>query len=190
MEERDFEEFMVFELEDSGEKKRIKGISQQNLASLLNSVQVLVIVRQDLKRIFLWKGSASPVRKRFVSSRVGISIREELNVRCKIISVDQGDEPNEFLNAFHLESMPVTETLKDMRYERNIQKKGLSPDVIELASKIKESEKFGKILEKKEENIKDGKSTNISKKLKSQISKKIKAINRLIEDITDLLEKN
>jgi hypothetical protein len=42
--------------------------------------------------------------------------------RCKIVSVDAGDEPTEFLNAFRLESMEVTETLEDMRYVRNIER--------------------------------------------------------------------
>ena len=42
--------------------------------------------------------------------------------RCKIVSVDAGDEPIEFLNAFRLESMEVTERLADMRYVRNIER--------------------------------------------------------------------
>jgi len=60
--------------------------------------------------------------------------------RPKIVSVDQGDEPIEFLRAFRLESMEVTEKLADMRYVRNIEKD--APD------------KFGNILDsdgKKEE---------------------------------------
>ena len=187
---QDIEDFMVFELEKSGEKKQIKDISQQNLASLLHSKQVLVIVRQDLKRIFIWKGSASPVQKRFISSRVASTIRQKLHVGCKIVSVDQGDEPKEFLSAFQLESMPVTETLEDMRYERNSETQELSPEIIDLASKVKTSIKIGEILGKKEETIKDGTHTNIPKDVKSQIYKKIKVINGLLEDITDLLEKN
>ena len=44
--------------------------------------------------------------------------------RCKIVAVDQGDEPEEFLNVFGLESMEVKEEdkLKDKRYVRNIEK--------------------------------------------------------------------
>jgi hypothetical protein len=187
MEERDFEEFMVFELEDSGERKKIKDISPSDIKSRLHSKQVLIIVRQDLKRVFIFKGSASPVKKRFISSRAAIAIRERLNVLCKIVSVDQGDEPLEFLNAFNLESMPVTETLADLRYERKL---NIPPEIIELGSKIKEPSRIKDDSGKKEEKIKDGKSAKISKKVKSQIYKKIKVINGLLEDITDLLEKN
>ena len=42
--------------------------------------------------------------------------------RCKIVSIDQGDELQEFLNASKLESMEVTERLPDMRYIRNIER--------------------------------------------------------------------
>ncbi|MHA2393655.1 MAG: hypothetical protein ACXAEX_17090, partial [Promethearchaeota archaeon] len=68
-----------------------------------------------------------PVRKRFISSRVAQELQEELRAdsryhRCKIVSVDAGDEPTEFLQAFQLESMEVTERLADMRYVRNIER--------------------------------------------------------------------
>jgi hypothetical protein len=187
---QDLEDFLVFELEKSGEKKQIKDISQQNLQSLLHSKQVLVIVRRDLKRIFIWKGSASPVQKRFISSRVAATIRQELSVGLKVVSVDQGDELKEFLDAFQLESMPVTETLEDMRYERNTEKKEPSPEIIGLASKIKTSLKDGALLDKKKENVKDGTSAIIPKNIKNEIFNKIKVINRLIVEITEILEKN
>lgn len=193
METQDNEDFLVFELDDEGEKKRINnpGKTQQVfISSLLNPKQVLIIVRKDLKRIFLWKGSVSPVKGRFVSSRVGIAIREKLNVLCKIVSVDQGDEPNEFLTAFNLESMPVTETLEDMRFERTLEKKGLPADVMALSSKINPPIKAGEYLIKNENIIKDRTSTTIPSKVKQKIYKKLKNINRIIEDISELLQKN
>ncbi|TFG12299.1 MAG: hypothetical protein EU531_10630, partial [Promethearchaeota archaeon] len=78
-------------------------------------------------RIFIWKGSKSPVRKRFISSKVAQQLQKELIAdaryhRCKIVSIDQGDELQEFLNAFKLESMEATERLPDMRYIRNIER--------------------------------------------------------------------
>ena len=50
--------------------------------------------------------------------------------RCKIVSVDAGDEPSEFLSAFRLESMEVTERLADMRYVRNIEREKMGEAVI------------------------------------------------------------
>ncbi|GAH49995.1 unnamed protein product, partial [marine sediment metagenome] len=121
-----YEEFIVYELDNSGERNRVD-IKQEELKNRLNPEQVFIIIREDLRRIYIWKGSKSPVRKRFISSRVAQELQRELMEdsryhRCKIVSIDQGDELGEFLNAFRLESMEVTEKLPDMRYVRNIER--------------------------------------------------------------------
>ncbi len=121
-----YDYFMVYELEDSGERNRLT-VEEANLQDILHPEQVLVIVKEELRRIFIWKGAKSPVRKRFISSRVASALQEELVKsaayhRCKIVSVDQGDEPTEFLSTFNLESMEVTERMADMRYIRNIER--------------------------------------------------------------------
>jgi len=132
-----YDEFIVFDLENTGERRKLK-ISQEELQDHLNPEQVLIIVREDLRRIYIWKGSKSPVRKRFISSKVAQELQKELMHdfryhRCKIVSIDQGDELQEFLNAFRLESMVVEERLPDMHYIRNIEKE-----------KLKESERLAK----------------------------------------------
>jgi hypothetical protein len=136
----EYETFMVYELDNSGERMRLD-INEEDLQSILRPEQVLVIVREDLRRIFIWKGPKSPVRKRFISSRVAQAVQEDLMNdvryhRCKIISVDAGDEPSEFLNAFKLESMEVTERLPDMRYVRNIEReRGVQATITDVVSK-------------------------------------------------------
>ena len=138
-------EFLVYELEDTGEKKLQENITTKTLQSFLHSKQVLIILRRDLKRIFIWKGSASPVKKRFISSQVAITLRDELTENCRIISVDQGDEPQEFLDAFGLKSMPVTNVLEDMHYVRNIEKEGKAfSEPIALIPTMKTKPKFVK----------------------------------------------
>ncbi|MFX1410890.1 MAG: hypothetical protein ACFFA6_11080 [Promethearchaeota archaeon] len=132
-----YEEFFVYDLKDDGEKKKLD-IKQEELQNYLNPEQVLVIIREDLRRIFIWKGAKSPVRKRFISSRVARDLQKELlddprYHRCKIVSIDQGDELQEFLAAFQLESMEVSERLPDMRYIRNIERE-----------RIKEAEQISK----------------------------------------------
>ena len=121
-----YEEFIVYDLENDGERKKLD-INPEELQNYLKPEQVLIIIREDLRRIFIWKGSKSPVRKRFISSRVAQDLQHDLIQdsryhRCKIISIDQGDELQEFLNAFRLESMEVTERLPDMRYIRNVER--------------------------------------------------------------------
>lgn len=151
----EYETFMVYELDDSGDKNKVS-MAEEELQSNLHPEQVLVIVREDLRRIFIWKGSKSPVRKRFISSRVAQDLQEELRNkasyhRCKIVSVDAGDEPIEFLNAFQLETMEVTERLADMRYVRNIDREKMNEAVItDVAPKVtetKEEEYFSPALQ-------------------------------------------
>ena len=65
--------------------------------------------------------------------------------RCKIVSVDQGDEVNDFLNAFHFESMVVEEKLADMRYIRNVEREkmidqGIVPDTSPKVVKVEKKE--------------------------------------------------
>ncbi|MBY8980968.1 MAG: hypothetical protein KGD72_11305 [Candidatus Lokiarchaeota archaeon] len=121
-----YDEFIVYDLQNTGDRTRLN-IKPEELQNHLDPEQVLIIIREDLRRIFIWKGSKSPVRKRFISSRVAQDLQRDLIQdaryhRCKIISIDQGDELQEFLSAFRLESMEVTERLPDMRYVRNIER--------------------------------------------------------------------
>jgi len=146
----ELETFMVYELDDSGERMKLD-INEEELQTNLHPEQVLVIIREDLRRIFIWKGPKSPVRKRFISSRVASTLQEELMKdakyhRCKIVSVDAGDEPTEFLNAFRLESMEVTERLADMRYVRNIERERMEQaalrDVAPKTTKAQTEEEY------------------------------------------------
>ncbi|MHA2184130.1 MAG: hypothetical protein ACXAAI_03945 [Promethearchaeota archaeon] len=140
------ETFFVYELDDSGERKQLN-ITQQELESTLYPEQVLVIVREDLRRIFIWKGPKSPVRKRFISSRVAQDLQQELRLdsryhRCKIVSVDAGDEPVEFLDAFQLESMEVTERLEDLIYIRNIDREQMEKSTTPTITKNEPIENY------------------------------------------------
>jgi hypothetical protein len=167
-----YEYFMVYELDDSGERVRLN-ISENDLQSALHPEQVLVIVKEEIRRIFIWKGAKSPVRKRFISSRVASALQEELVKiaafhRCKIVSVDQGDEVSEFLRAFRLESMEVTEKLEDMRYIRNIDREkmldaGILPEPVTAVKKVEkksESEYFSPALQELEKT--SGKKVDVS----------------------------
>ena len=104
-----YENFMVYGLESTGEKVNLnlteKEFRAENGQNVLDSNQVLVIVKEDLRRIFIWKGVNSHVRKKFISSRIAAELQNDLVHkahfhRCKIISIDQGDEPDEFMRTF------------------------------------------------------------------------------------------
>ena len=118
--------FLAYELEDNGERKELN-FPEKDLVQHLHPEQVLFLVREDLRKIFIWKGAKSSVKKRFISIKIAREIQVELMNdhhfhQCKILSVDQGDEIQEFLDAFNMESMEVKEKLPDMRYIRNSEK--------------------------------------------------------------------
>ncbi|MFX1323511.1 MAG: hypothetical protein ACFE8N_01035 [Promethearchaeota archaeon] len=100
---------MLFEVKDTGEELPLN-ISEElfclnNGNGVLHHSQVTIIFKENLRRIYIWKGVSSSVRKKFIASQVATRLQQELMnslnyPHCKIVSVDQGDEPNEFLDAF------------------------------------------------------------------------------------------
>ena len=116
-----YENFMIYGLESTGEKVKLD-ISEDefranNGQNVLDSHQVLVIVKEGIRRIYIWKGVNSHVRKKFIASRIAAELQSDLVTnghfhRCKIISVDQGDEPNDFLRAFNFKTTEVPELLE------------------------------------------------------------------------------
>ncbi|MHA1340172.1 MAG: hypothetical protein ACTSO2_09390 [Promethearchaeota archaeon] len=125
MSDFEFRDFYVYYVEDDGTYNELN-IEQDKIAEALHDEEVLLIVKEDIRRLFIWKGPKSPVRKRFISSRVAAGLQDEIRkktgMHLKIVSVDAGDEPVEFLSTFNLESYEVTGKLEDMRYIRNIDK--------------------------------------------------------------------
>jgi len=187
----ELEDFLVFEIDESGERKQVEDITPQTLRTILHAKQVLVILRWDLRRIFIWKGSASPIKKRFISARIATELRGELTGGVKIVSVDQGDEVKEFLDAFELESMPVTDTLEDMRYIRNSEKMGsLSPEAMVLKSEIKKIQQRMPIPPLKAKIVKGSPKIDLSQDDKESIIEILKTINQQIQRIIEILKKN
>lgn len=146
----ELQEFMVYEIEQSGDRKHLD-INKEDLGDYLHPERVFLIIREDLRRIYLWNGAKSPARKRFIGSRTASEIQGDMLKdakfhRCKIVTVDQGDEIQEFLNVFCLESMKVEERLEDMRYLLNSEREKMKEeelfskkvDIIQISSKMDE----------------------------------------------------
>ena len=155
MNESEWQDFVVFDINEEGERTKIN-VKKEDLGDYLHPEQVFAIIKQDVYRIYLWKGVRSAVRKRFLGSRVATTIQGELMKagykRCKIVAIEQGDEVEEFLNVFGLESMKVKEEdkLEDKHYIR---------------SSEREKERIAKILETKQIDTKTSKLVEIKKLL-------------------------
>lgn len=65
----------------------------------MKSDQVLIVIDDEQKRIWIWKGVEAPVRKKFIAARSAQSIRDVRGLVYKIVSEDAGEEDEEFLQA-------------------------------------------------------------------------------------------
>ena len=135
----DYKDFRCFKLLDDGDREEIE-VEADKVEELFDTDKVFLLVRYDLRRLFIWKGPRAPVRKRFISSRVGAQIQQEsakVAMHLKIVSVDAGDEPIEFLRVFKLDPYEVDEQEKveDMYYIRNEERRKMED--AEIAAKIK-----------------------------------------------------
>ncbi len=81
-----------FTVQDDGELKAIEVSSYEDLSE----DQVYLLVDYNKKQIFIWKGRNAPVRRKFISARAAQSMRNELGLTYKVISVEQGNETKSF----------------------------------------------------------------------------------------------
>ncbi len=67
------------------------------LKTELGTDRVLIIVDDDDRKIWLWKGAEAGVRKKFIAARQGQAVRSQRGLVYKVMSVDGGEEPDAFL---------------------------------------------------------------------------------------------
>ncbi|MFX1558053.1 MAG: hypothetical protein ACFFC9_12430 [Promethearchaeota archaeon] len=157
-----YHDFMVYELEDTGERRRLSitesEFREENGNGILHPEQVAIIVKEELRRIYIWKGVQSPVRKKFIASRVASDLQNELYKlgnfhRCKVVSVDQGEEPLEFLNAFGFkrdELLKKVETAPPHIISNNNYTESISNHQVKESVKIQETPKKKEFIKPKE----------------------------------------
>lgn len=198
----EWNDFMVFELDEEGNKTELN-LDKTILGDYLTPQKVFLILYQEIKRIYLWKGVRSSVRKRFLGSRVATVVQGDVMKaglkRCKVVAVDQGEEPEEFLNIFGLESMEIKEEdkLEDKRYFRNIEKEEIR--IAELKNTkldLTESSKLSEIKQLLDQDEKilwiKSSSVNLTENWLKVVSKDKKYKTRLkeISDTNDIEIKN
>jgi hypothetical protein len=175
-----YTDFMIFKVKDNGEEIRLditeKAFRQNNGNQVLKPLQVAIIIKEQLRRIYIWKGISSSVRKKFIASRVASELQRELMNssnfhRCKIISVDQGDEPKEFLEAFGFQKIPITIVTE---VSSTIKKEIVLPKFDQKIEKMQARDEIDQILDKTPKKIlsyeklkKVGKSQKILEKVLS-----------------------
>ena len=65
----------------------------------MNPDEVLIIIDDDSRLIWIWKGAQAPVRRKFIAARRASGIRDQRGLVYKIVSEDEGQEDSTFLEA-------------------------------------------------------------------------------------------
>ena len=89
----------ALEMNDDGTSVEVCA-NRNNLAS----DQVLCVIDDEGKNVFLWLGKEAPVRKRFVGAQTASKLRSEQGTGFRVRSLDQGDEPDQFFNSLERQS--------------------------------------------------------------------------------------
>ena len=85
----------VYDVVDTGELMEVSVSGE--LQGELKAERVLIIVDDDDRKIWLWKGIEAGVRKKFIAARQGQAVRSQRGLVYKVLSVDGGEEPDSFL---------------------------------------------------------------------------------------------
>jgi len=84
----------ALEMQDDGTSIEVC-INRNNLTS----DQVLCVIDDEGKNVFLWLGKDAHVRKRFVGAATASKLRDEQGTGFRVRSLDEGYEPDQFFNS-------------------------------------------------------------------------------------------
>ncbi|MFX1453296.1 MAG: hypothetical protein ACFFCM_20850, partial [Promethearchaeota archaeon] len=71
--------------------------SDGSLKDILKTNECYVIVADDVRKVFLWKGVQSSVRSKFIGAKRSQEIRGQVGMHYAVVPLDEGDETDEFI---------------------------------------------------------------------------------------------
>ena len=71
---------------------------------ILTSDRVICLVDDETKNIYIWKGRNAGVRKKFIGAYTANGLRSETGFNFRVQSLDEGEEPESFINQIKLVS--------------------------------------------------------------------------------------
>lgn len=127
----------IYNVFRSGETKFV---TASTLKEVLQPDLVLIIIVDELKSIFLWKGTECSVAKKFIGARISQSVRGERGLLYKVVPVDQEDEPPELVELFDQKpaDRPTAGKGMDMVEGEIIEEEGANPAAVTLSDAMKE----------------------------------------------------
>lgn len=159
------EEIEVFKLHETGEYSPVEGVTKEDIEEIFDENEVFIILIPELRRLYIWKGKACPVQKKFISSRVAQKIQRErvrnAGMQHKIVSIDQGDELDEFIKNLGLKHVKT-------QAEREAERKKKEEEEAKRFEELMKKPDIVKEEPKEEEAIKASSYvTNLMKKAKT-----------------------
>ncbi|MFX1318919.1 MAG: hypothetical protein ACFE9D_07045 [Promethearchaeota archaeon] len=93
-------ELVMLRIVDTGETVQISDGAPAK--THMKDDEVLIIIDDEERLIWIWKGNDAPVRRKFIAARRASGIRDQRGLVYKILSEDQGQEGEKFLECMGL----------------------------------------------------------------------------------------
>jgi hypothetical protein len=85
----------VFRIENDGNTTELT--TDGSIKSVLKTDQSYVIVADEVRKVFLWKGISSSVRSKFIGAKRSQEIRGQVGMHFAVVPLDEAEETPEFL---------------------------------------------------------------------------------------------
>jgi len=85
----------VFRIENDGNTTELT--TDGPIKSVLKTDQSYVIVADEVRKVFLWKGISSSVRSKFIGAKRSQEIRGQVGMHFAVVPLDEAEETPEFL---------------------------------------------------------------------------------------------
>ncbi|MFW9877819.1 MAG: hypothetical protein ACFFG0_32455 [Candidatus Thorarchaeota archaeon] len=71
--------------------------AQGPIKDLLQTEECYVLVADDVRKVYLWKGLKSSVRSKFIGAKRSQEIRGQVGMHYAVVPVDEGEEESDFI---------------------------------------------------------------------------------------------
>jgi len=85
----------VFKINPDGTTTELK--SEGPIKDILKTEDCYVLVADDIRKVFLWKGLASNVRSKFIGAKRSQEIRGQVGMHYAVVPQDEGEEDPDFI---------------------------------------------------------------------------------------------
>ncbi len=72
-------------------------ITEGSIKDILKTEESYVLVADEVRKVFLWKGLKSSVRSKFIGAKRSQEIRGQVGMHYGVVPLDEGDEDLEFI---------------------------------------------------------------------------------------------